>query len=218
MTMAMPEQGFQSGRTIWLLAGLAPVALLGLGYLIGFPPGFRGFETPTGWLLLLMALATTVTDLRDRRIPNWISYSALGWGALLVSAGYLSGHSGGWGCPSPMGALAGFALGAGSLGALYAFYGGGAGDVKLAAAAGVLLGPANLIEVLVGGCLSAGLAASLLVFWRVLFPVDATATWQARLARAMRGNLPMAPFFLVGLVLHWTPDDFFTLVGQWLPG
>jgi prepilin peptidase CpaA len=94
-------------------------------------------------VLMAMVAAAAVTDLRTRRIPNWIPVS----GAVI---GVVFG-----GLPS----LAGAALGFGIFMILYVAGGMGAGDVKLFSAVGALVGPQALIVVFVFTGLIGGLAA-----------------------------------------------------------
>ena len=111
-------------------------------------------------LSLGAAVAVTiavVTDLRRRRIPNWLTGGALGVG--LLGGLWLGGPSGG------LSALAGAALGLLMLLPFYAAGGMGAGDVKLLAAVGALLGPQALLPVAFYGALS-GAVLSLVVMAR----------------------------------------------------
>ncbi len=94
-----------------------------------------------------------VLDLRSRRIPNWLTGSAL-FAGLLANA-LLHGFDG------AMLALAGAALGLGLLLPFYAMRALGAGDVKLLAGVGALIGPTAVVSVavyggVVGGLLSLG--------------------------------------------------------------
>jgi prepilin peptidase CpaA len=94
-----------------------------------------------------------VLDVRARRIPNWLTGSALLGG--LVLHVWLTGASG------ALVALAGAALGLVLLLPFYALRAMGAGDVKLLAGVGALVGPQMLISVavyggVVGGLLSLG--------------------------------------------------------------
>ena len=99
--------------------------------------------------LTAMVAAAAWTDLRTRRIPNWIPVT----GAVIgVIFGGLS-------------SLAGAALGFGIFIVLYIAGGMGAGDVKLFSAVGALVGPQALIVVfiftgLVGGIAAIALSAS----------------------------------------------------------
>lgn len=87
--------------------------------------------------LIVLALVTSVTDIRTRRIPNWI-----------VAAGFAAGMSGnvyafGWlGLRSALlGFLCGFALYL----PLYLLQGRGGGDLKLMAAMGTITGYPNFL-------------------------------------------------------------------------
>jgi prepilin peptidase CpaA len=94
-------------------------------------------------VLIAMALAAAITDLRTRRIPNWIPVSGAVIGVVLG------------GLPS----LAGAALGFGIFMILYIAGGMGAGDVKLFSAVGALVGPQALLIVFIFTGLVGGLAA-----------------------------------------------------------
>jgi prepilin peptidase CpaA len=96
-----------------------------------------------GWLpfvpLVVMLLVASVLDLRERRIPNWLTLSLLVGG--MVQAGLGSGTVSP--ASSGLGILVGFVLMflPFALGAL------GGGDVKLLAAVGAWLGPMPTVGV-----------------------------------------------------------------------
>jgi Flp pilus assembly protein protease CpaA len=97
--------------------------------------GNTGAPTVELWVWVLLALAgliASVTDLREMRIPNWLTMPLLAGG--LVYGGV---HAG-------VGGLGGSLLGATAAGAIfvaaYAMAGGGAGDAKLMLALGSWLG------------------------------------------------------------------------------
>ena len=108
-------------------------------------------------VLVVMVIAAAISDLRTRRIPNWlpVSGAALGF-ALNIWYGGL------WGALSSLG---GAALGLGIFMVLHIAGGMGAGDVKLFSAVGALIGPQALVIVfvftgLVGGVAALALSAS----------------------------------------------------------
>lgn len=103
---------------------------------------------------LSAASVAAIIDVQSRRIPNWLTLSALIAGVLLN--GWLAGGSG------VTVALAGAVVGGALLLPFYAMRAMGAGDVKLLAAVGALLGPQQLISVAVYGALVGG-AMSLLI-------------------------------------------------------
>jgi len=193
----------------WLVAWLAPALLLAIGWMVGFGPAGSVWANPCSWLVLLLLLVVTATDLSARRIPNWATYTAMAWGALaqLILAFYRADPPGQrFGFPSLAEAILGFLLGFVVFLFLYTVLGGGAGDVKLAGAMGLFLGPAALGEVLFNTTLLAGLVGGLWVLKKTLLPIHPPAgDWRNRAREAMRGQLPMAPFFLAGLLIHWTP-------------
>jgi prepilin peptidase CpaA len=111
-------------------------------------------------LTVLAAAAASValvTDLRHRRIPNWLTGGTL-VGGLLVNL-WLSGLPGG------LSALLGAGLGFALLFPLYLIGAMGAGDVKLLAALGAALGPSGLVSIAVYGAIVGGLV-SLIVMLR----------------------------------------------------
>jgi prepilin peptidase CpaA len=107
-------------------------------------------------LLTLMLLLAVRHDIRSRRIPN-----------LLVGAGMLAGLAcaaapGGMGLPW---ALAGMGLGLVCLLPLYALGALGAGDVKLMAAVGGLIGPHGMPLALLWTLLAGGLLTLLVTLY-----------------------------------------------------
>jgi prepilin peptidase CpaA len=92
-----------------------------------------------------------VTDLRSRRIPNWVSLPFLATG-IAVSAWMHGWHGVGQ-------SMAGFALGAAIFGILHFMGGMGMGDVKLFAAIGAWIGPEQLLLALVVTGLAGGIMA-----------------------------------------------------------
>ena len=106
---------------------------------------------PIVFLTLLVLTTAIYTDLRWSRIPNWLTFSAIGIGVLLQ--GWLGGLHG------ALYSLTGFGVGLGLFIVLYACKAVGAGDVKLMAAIGVILGPAGVLSVAVLSILTGGLYA-----------------------------------------------------------
>lgn len=110
------------------------------------------FEIATVAVVCVVAALAAAFDVRERRIPNWLTVGGL-------AAGLVLGGVGGWAGlgSSAAGAAVAFALALPLflLGAL------GGGDVKLLAAVGALVGldelpTALLVTALVGGVLAAG--------------------------------------------------------------
>jgi prepilin peptidase CpaA len=106
--------------------------------------------------LAVLAVAT-YTDLRSRRIPNWLVLPFLAAG--LVVSGWVGGWAGlGRG-------LEGVALAAFLFGIFFVMGGMGAGDVKLCAAIGAWVGPKQMLMALVitgivGGIMAVGWAVA----------------------------------------------------------
>jgi prepilin peptidase CpaA len=107
---------------------------------------------------ILLALVAGVLDWRYRRIPNWLTVSGFAVG---VVANTILCR---W--PGLKAALLGTALGLGLLLPFVMIRSLGAGDWKLAGALGACLGPRQLLSVLVGTILVAGVMALALVIWK----------------------------------------------------
>src|SRR4029453_7547246 len=103
---------------------------------------------------ILLTLAC-LTDLRTRRIPNVLTFSAAA-GAVLFHLATGGWSAAGW-------SLAGLFLGAALFFPMFALRGMGAGDVKLLGAIGAWLGPAQVAAValatsIVGGAIAIAVA------------------------------------------------------------
>ena len=95
-------------------------------------------------LLALVAVAAA-TDLRARRIPNWLT--------LTVAVAGLAQSVTPWAVTGPLRSISGLALGFAVTFLLYSVGGRGAGDVKLTAGIGAWLGPLPVMIVLAGAAL-----------------------------------------------------------------
>jgi prepilin peptidase CpaA len=103
-------------------------------------------------------MAAGVLDWRFRRIPNWLTVSGFATGVALNTILYR------W--PGLKAALLGTALGLGLLLPFVWVRSLGAGDWKLAGALGACLGPWQLLSVLMGTILVAGVMALAVVIWK----------------------------------------------------
>jgi prepilin peptidase CpaA len=107
---------------------------------------------------MLVAIGAGFLDWRYRRIPNWLTVS--GFAAGIVVNTILCR----W--PGLKAALLGTLLGLGLLLPFVLFRSLGAGDWKLAGALGACLGPRQLLSVLMGTILIAGVMALAVVIWK----------------------------------------------------
>lgn len=127
--------------------------------------------------LILLVLVAAVYDIRYRRIPNWLTVSGVLIGVVLNA--FLR-------TPAPavvsfgglLFALKGLGLGFGLYFVLYALHAMGAGDVKLMAAVGSLVGAQDWFGIFVVTAIFGGIAALALslahgrlkkTFWNVSF-------------------------------------------------
>lgn len=103
------------------------------------------------WPTVIVLATATFTDLRSRRIPNWLVFPFLLAG--IVVSGWLHGWHG-------IGqSMAGLGLGALLFGILFFMGGMGMGDVKLCAAIGAWVGPRQLITAIVLTGITGGIMA-----------------------------------------------------------
>ena len=107
---------------------------------------------------VLLALIAGWTDLRSRRIPNWLTVPGLAVGlAMNVALGGRTGLA-----TSVEGAVVGLAL----LLPFVLLRSLGAGDWKLAGALGAFTGPGRLVDLLLGSVFVAGIMAVGLVIYK----------------------------------------------------
>ena len=106
-------------------------------------------------IAVIAAVVALVTDLRYRRIPNWLTGGTLIVG--LAANTYLGGVEG------ALSSLEGAALGLAILLPFYMFRTMGAGDVKLLAAFGAVLGPHMLISVAIYASIVGGIQALIIL-------------------------------------------------------
>jgi prepilin peptidase CpaA len=107
---------------------------------------------------VLVAMGAGFLDWRYRRIPNWLTVSGLAAG---VAVNTILCR---W--PGLKAALLGTVLGLGLLLPFVLVRSLGAGDWKLAGALGACLGPRQLLSVLMGTILVAGVMALAVVIWK----------------------------------------------------
>jgi prepilin peptidase CpaA len=107
---------------------------------------------------VLLSLIAAATDLRSRRIPNWLTVPGFVVGIAANTA--LSGWSG------LKASLLGAAVGLALLLPFVLLRSLGAGDWKLAGALGAFTGPSILMDLLLGSVLVAGVMAMALVIYK----------------------------------------------------
>ena len=134
-------------------------------------------------LLLAAVLVAAITDMRWRRIPNWLTVGALTLGFVLNA---LNAY------PTPMEgvwlAAKGFALALSLNLIMYALRMTGAGDVKLMAAIGALVGCSNFMGIFLLNAVIGGVLGLILVIakgrtrqtlWNVGYMASEMMNWRA---------------------------------------
>jgi prepilin peptidase CpaA len=107
---------------------------------------------------LAVAIAAAVMDVQQHRIPNWLTYPAILAGVLLRSF-YFGWHG-------FLAALGGCLLAGGAVSLFYMLRALGAGDLKLLAALGSLVGPHHAIYILLGTGIAGGVLAFIYAAYR----------------------------------------------------
>jgi len=111
------------------------------------------------FLLLGLAvglIVAAVTDVREGRIPNWLTFSLAGFG--------IGAHSWMYGFDGFLFSLEGLAIGLACLMFFYVKGGMGAGDVKLLGAIGTILGPGQVVFAFAFAAMLGGLYSLALLF------------------------------------------------------
>ena len=110
------------------------------------------------FIALALAITAAVLDVQQHRIPNWLTYPGIVLG--LVLRGLLFGWKG-------LGsAVVGCLLAGGIMFVFYAVRAMGAGDVKLMAAIGSLVGPRHAVVVLLATAICGGVMAIIYAVYR----------------------------------------------------
>lgn len=196
----------------WYAAMAFPVVL-------GFPWLYfaAGSELPeplgslNGLILCGLLAVITVTDIRWSLIPNWVTYTTIGWAGLLHAvvavvptdatltlptfAGERTATIREWlTAVEPNLGLVGFGAGLVVMGGLYWVFQGGAADVKLLVAIGAIVGAERVFAVIALGFVVAAVGAAAYIMW-VAGPAGFVAKKQ------MSKTTPLGPFLATGVIL-----------------
>ena len=158
------------------------------------------------WPTVVVLGVATFTDLRSRRIPNWLVLPFFGIG-ISVSCWFHGWHGLGQ-------SLSGAGVGLLLYGILFVLGGMGAGDVKLCAAIGAWIGPSQLLIALVLTSLVGGVMA---LAWALrggflgdLFQHTGDVVFgskkersEAVLTNPKRRKMPYAPAIAIGTLLSF---------------
>lgn len=157
------------------------------------------------WPTVAVVGVATFTDLRSRRIPNWLVFPFLAVG-IAVSAWLQGWHGAGQ-------SLAGAALGLVIYGFLFWMGGMGAGDVKLCMAIGAWIWPYQLFIALVITGLAGGVMALVWAacggFLKELFQHAGDLVFSAKerseavLSNPKRHKMPYAPAIAIGTLFSF---------------
>jgi len=160
--------------------------------------------TLTAVLVIGAGVAATVVDVRRRKVPNVLTMGLASVGLVLAMAGF--------GTVTIGGALGGLALGLALLLPAHIFGATGAGDVKLLAAFGALLGPGDVFDAFVRAAILGGVMALTVALWRgrlreTVYGTAMLVTTRSRTVTAIiehpaaNNRFPYAPAIACGAVL-----------------
>jgi len=142
------------------------------------------------WPTLIVLAVATFTDLRNRRIPNWLVVPFLVIG--IAASTWLHGwHGLGF-------SFEGLGLGLLLYGILFWMGGMGAGDVKLAAAIGAWIGPSQLFIALVVTAMAGGI---MVLGWALFGGVLKDLFKGA--GDHMKRKMPYAPAIAIGTLVSF---------------
>ncbi len=204
-----------SRHDCWLAAAIIPLLVAPLW--ITFARQLPGpFGTVVGMILMMLTATCAVTDLRQRKIFNWATYTAIIWGVSLSAVTEVAGPLPALGTVGLSASLTGAAICLVVMMAAYDLSGGGAGDVKLAVALGTLLGPENSLTMVAYTYVLAAAWIVLCAAWRngpftlgvaflrqigsSLFPRHVRGPNPGQL-RLLERPVPLAGFFALGTLL-----------------
>lgn len=195
-----------------LIAG--PIAAT-TGYALGFP------VTLVSCILVVMLLTASVTDLRWRLIPNWITYSCFLWAiAINFVASLAPNHA----ITAQLGAIGikQSLLGAFGIFAVTLIFssitGGGAGDVKLSTCLGAFLGFMPAVDILLYSFVIGGILLLIYTIWVGRALATLTALFRAfgnvvlpmfvfgpsdEQKNLLKTEVPLGPFFALGTLCYF---------------
>jgi prepilin peptidase CpaA len=158
----------------------------------------------TAALVIAAGVAATAIDIRQRRVPNVLTMGVASIGLLLGMTGL--------GAVDLGGALSGLMLGLLLLLPAHVFGATGAGDVKLLAAFGALIGPADVFDAFLRAAILGGVMALTVALWRgrlreTVYGTAMLVATRSRTVTAMiehpaaNNRFPYAPAIACGAVL-----------------
>ncbi len=171
MTNATTTQKDNRRQVAWQVSSTLPLVILIACVMMPYAPA-QFWQTASGLILLAAVFAAAVTDLRWYKIPNWLTYPAFCWGIAINALAYFlnSDTSARVGAVGIADCLAGALLPFFFMLVIFSLTGGGAGDVKLTAAMGALVGLNRVIDIVLISFIFAGGFALIRAIW-VIGPV-----------------------------------------------
>jgi prepilin peptidase CpaA len=159
----------------------------------------------------LLAIAC-ISDLRTRRIPNVLTFTAAGLALVFHSL------TGGWSAAGT--SLAGLLVGAALFFPMFALRGMGAGDVKLLAAVGAWVGPGQVVFVALATSIVGGLIGLVVAFGHGYLKAAVSNLWLLLMHWRVMGVRPLPAVTLEGTkgprLVYAFPIAAGTMVTLWM--
>lgn len=139
-------------------------------------------------LLTFVLLIAAIYDIRFRKIPNWLTFSTMGWATVyhVMTSGF----------EGFLFSIGGLCVGIATLIVFYLIGGMGAGDVKLMGAIGGVLGPKGVITAFLFTGLIGGIYALFLLFMQGCLKEALYRYWTV-----------LKTFFLTGQIIYVPPSE-----------
>jgi prepilin peptidase CpaA len=173
---------------------------------------FKALMTALNIFVAVIVLLATVTDVRRRRIPNVLTFSAA------LAALVFHAVAGGW--LGVAWSLAGWLAGALLFFPMFALRGMGAGDVKLLAAVGACLGPAQILIVALVASIAGGVIAVIVATTHGYLRTAVSNVWMLLTHWRVVGVEPLNTVTLEGTtgprLAYAVPIAIGTMVTLWL--
>jgi len=154
-----------------------------------------GIHSFAWWPIVIVLAVATFTDLRSRRIPNWLVLPFLPLG--IVVSGWFHGWDG------VVQSLEGAGLATLIYGILFLKFGMGAGDVKLCAAIGAWIGPSQFLLAAVFNTLAGGLVILAWMLGKWIQKLVHKERDDITLNGLMQTKMPYAPAIAIGTLVSF---------------
>ncbi len=213
-------------RGAWMIAAAAPLVMGSVMAVTQTAPGLgAALAAFNAAVLVLLLMVTSYTDSQWKKIPNWATYTAMVWALGVNLIASLTMSEAAFAATSalvpPIGieaSLTGAAVCFAAMLVLFRVAGSGAGDVKLAAVLGALLGFEKGLVIILWCHIVAGTVMAGWLIWQIgpwklattLLQHIGSVILPGRISKPGRGEqkvlmhrVPLAAFFAAGTIISY---------------